>query len=134
MRRRIARHPLFVIIGLFVNNIDTNPKLQNRIHTFGFWYWTINFPLITYLFFFQQDLWLKYGLFITLIYSIYANWTSDYTGMSASQSLVSDLKQVTTTEVYTQQTDQVVSPVNIQVNEDGTLSPVNPNKPSSYTN
>lgn len=127
MRTRLHRHPLFVIVGLFVKNIDTNPRLQNKIHTFGFWYWTINFPLITYLFFFHQDIWIKYGLFITLIYSIYANWTSDYTGMSASQSLVSDAVQRTTIT-------QEVSAVNIQVNEDGTLSPVNPNNPTSYTN
>ena len=71
-----------------VENLDKNPHVQLKIHTVGFWYWTINFPLITYLFFFNPDLWLKYGLFITLIYSIYANWTSDYTGMSSSQSVI----------------------------------------------
>jgi hypothetical protein len=102
--RSLQKHPLFIIVGLFVNNIDTNPQLQNRIHTIGFWYWTINFPIVSYMFFFQPGLWLKYGLFITLIYSIYANWTSDYTGMSASQGNLMktqvtkelDIKEVTT--------------------------------------
>ena len=84
-------HPSTHILRVFIKDIDTNPRWQNRIHTWGFYYWTLNFPLVTYLFFYQPDLWLKYGLFITLIYSIYANWTSDYTGMSASQGLSTDV-------------------------------------------
>ena len=88
------RHPIVQLIGLFIKNIDENPRIQLRIHTIGFWYWTINFPVITYMFFFQQGAWLQYGLFITLIYSIYANWTSDYTGMSSSQSVINTAKEV----------------------------------------
>lgn len=80
-------HPSTHILQVFIKDIDTNPRWQNRIHTVGFYYWTINFPLVTYMFFYQPTIWLKYGLFVTLIYSIYANWTSDYTGMSASQAL-----------------------------------------------
>lgn len=82
------RHPIIRILGLFINDIDNNPNIQLKIHTWGFYYWTINFPLIAYMFFFQPDAWAKWGLFITLIYSIYANWTSDYTGMSSSQSVI----------------------------------------------
>ena len=81
-------HPLGHFFKHFISEIDEDARIQLRIHTVGFWYWTINFPIITYMFFFQGDMWLKYGLFITLIYSIYANWTSDYTGMSSSQSVI----------------------------------------------
>lgn len=84
-------HPISKILALFihdVNELDNNPRVQLKIHTVGFWYWTINFPLIAYMFFFQPTAWNKWGLFITLIYSIYANWTSDYTGMSSSQSVI----------------------------------------------
>jgi hypothetical protein len=105
--KRFKRHPLFVLIGLFVKNIDTNPKLQNRIHTAGFWYWTINFPIITYMFFYYPAAWTKWGLFITLIYSIYANWTSDYTGMSASQGLSSAATILDTTTVITETVAEV---------------------------
>ena len=87
----MKNHPLgklWSLIGRDVNELDNNPKVQLRIHTIGFWYWTINFPIIAYMFFFQQGAWLKWGLFITLIYSIYANWTSDYTGMSSAQSVI----------------------------------------------
>ncbi len=81
-------HPIGHFLKLFISEVDDDPRIQLRIHTVGFWYWTINFPIITYMFFFQGDMWLKYGLFITLVYSIYANWTSDYTGMSSSQSVI----------------------------------------------
>lgn len=84
-------HPLTKfasLIGKDVKKLDNDPRVQLKIHTVGFWYWTINFPIIAYMFFFHQSVWLKWGLFITLIYSIYANWTSDYTGMSSAQSVI----------------------------------------------
>jgi hypothetical protein len=87
----VKSHPLtklWAILGHDINELDNNPKIQLKIHTVGFWYWTINFPLIAYMFFFMPTVWLKWGLFITLIYSIYANWTSDYTGMSSSQAVI----------------------------------------------
>ena len=85
-------HPLSHFLKHFINEVDNNPKIQLRVHTVGFYYWTINFPLICYLFFFQPKLWNTWGLFITLIYSIYANWTSDYTGMSSSQGVINTTK------------------------------------------
>lgn len=87
------KHPLVQILSIFIKDIDDDPKVQLRIHTYGFYYWTINFPIITYMFFFQQHIWVSYGLFITLIYSIYANWTSDYTGMSSSQGVINTTKE-----------------------------------------
>ena len=84
-------HPLTKLVNIFkkdVEKLDDDPVVQLKIHTWGFYYWTINFPIIAYMFFFQQGIWLKWGLFITLIYSIYANWTSDYTGMSSAQSVI----------------------------------------------
>ena len=95
---RMKAHPLTKLIYIFkhdITELDENPHIQLKIHTVGFWYWTINFPLVTYLFFAQPDLWLRYGLFITLIYSIYANWTSDYTGMSSSQAVINTTTEVT---------------------------------------
>ena len=90
----MKQHPIVHLVGMFVKELDNDPRIQLRIHTVGFWYWTINFPLIAYMFFFQPNAWNKWGLFITLIYSIYANWTSDYTGMSSSQSVINTSKGV----------------------------------------
>lgn len=48
----------------------------------------INFPLITYLFFFRPDAWFKWGLLITLIYSNYVNWSTNLGGMAASSAVM----------------------------------------------
>ncbi len=88
----MKNHPFGHFLKPFIKKVDEDPRIQLRIHTFGFWYWTLNFPIVTYLFFYRPNLWLKYGLFITLVYSIYANWTSDYTGMSSSQSVINTEK------------------------------------------
>lgn len=71
-----------------VDRLDHDPHTQWWIHTVGFWFWTINFPLVAYLFFFQPRLWFKWGLFITLVYSVYANWSTDFGGMSAAESVI----------------------------------------------
>lgn len=87
----MKQHPITPLMKIFkkdVDKLDNDPRVQLKIHTIGFWYWTINFPIITWMFFFEPKAWLKWGLFITLIYSIYANWTSDYTGMSSAQSVI----------------------------------------------
>lgn len=81
-------HPIGKLLRPFIQEVDSDPKVQLKIHTYGFYYWTLNFPLIAAMFFFMPSAWAKWGLFITLMYSIYANWTSDYTGMSSSQSVI----------------------------------------------
>ena len=88
----MKNHPVGHFVKPFLEKVDNDPTIQLKIHKFGFYYWTINFPLVTYMFFFQPQAWNTWGLFITLLYSIYANWTSDYTGMSASQSVINTQK------------------------------------------
>lgn len=69
-----------------IKDLETNPKTQYKVHLYGAVYWIINFPLVTALFFFEPGLWLKWGIFITLIYSIYANFATDYGAMSAAMA------------------------------------------------
>lgn len=69
-----------------VKDLETNPRTQYKVHLYGVIYWLINFPLVALLFFFAPGLWLKLGIFITLIYSIYANFATDYGAMSAAMA------------------------------------------------
>ena len=71
---------------LLLKDLSTNPYTQYKVHMWGAIYWLINFPLICCLFFFTPTLWLKLGIFITLIYSIYANLATDYGAMSAAEA------------------------------------------------
>jgi hypothetical protein len=73
-------------MGLILKDLSTNPYTQYKVHMWGAIYWLVNFPLICCLFFFTPTLWLKLGIFITLIYSIYANLATDYGAMSAAEA------------------------------------------------
>lgn len=84
MRHRIpVRHGWLRFV---IKDLETNPKTQYKVHLWGAAYWLINFPAVTALFFFAPVLWLKLGIFITLIYSIYANFATDYGSMSAAMA------------------------------------------------
>ncbi|MGD0244995.1 MAG: hypothetical protein ABSB59_32350 [Streptosporangiaceae bacterium] len=82
MRHSWAKH--------LVSDLETNPHTQYKVHLYGVIYWLINFPAICYLFFGQPTLWTKLGIFITLIYSIYANFATDYGAMSAAMAAFGD--------------------------------------------
>jgi hypothetical protein len=73
-------------MSVLFKDLSTNPYTQYKVHMWGAIYWLINFPLICCLFFFTPTLWLKLGIFITLIYSIYANLATDYGAMSAAEA------------------------------------------------
>jgi hypothetical protein len=70
----------------FVKDLETNPASQYKVHLWGAIYWLINFPAVTALFFLAPGLWVKLGVFITLFYSIYSNFATDYGSMSAALS------------------------------------------------
>lgn len=69
-----------------VRDLETDPHVQYKVHFYGAIYWLFNFPLVTLLFFLEPALWLKLGVFITLVYSIYANFATDYGSMSAAMA------------------------------------------------
>jgi hypothetical protein len=80
-RLHAAHTPVHIRHGwmnLLLKDLSTNPYTQYKVHMWGAIYWLINFPLICFLFFFAPALWVKLGIFITLIYSIYANLATDY--------------------------------------------------------
>jgi len=73
-------------LSMLFKDLSTNPYTQYKVHMWGAIYWLINFPLVCCLFFFTPTLWLRLGIFITLIYSIYANLATDYGAMSAAEA------------------------------------------------
>ena len=73
-------------LGLFIKDLETNPHAQFSVHKWGVAYWLANMPAVAVLFFFAQTLWLKWGVFIILEYSIYANLATDYGSMSSAMA------------------------------------------------
>jgi hypothetical protein len=80
----VALQPRHGVLRLFIKDLETNPRAQYQVHRFGVYYWLLNFPLVVALFFFAPGIWLKVGVFITLVYSVYANLATDYGAMSAA--------------------------------------------------
>lgn len=78
--------------GRFVKDFETDPHLQYKIHRWGMYFWLFNFFACSVLFFFSPGVWLKWGLYITLMWSIYANFSTDFGAMSAAMAAY-DVKQ-----------------------------------------
>jgi len=74
-------------LKIVARDLETDPDTQFTVHKWASFYWLVNFPAVTLLFFFAPAVWLKWGIFITLIYSIYANLATDYSGMSAALAI-----------------------------------------------
>jgi hypothetical protein len=82
----VSAHMRHGWMKMLFKDLSTNPHTQYKVHMWGAIYWLINFPLVCCLFFLTPTLWVKLGIFITLIYSIYANLATDYGGMSAAEA------------------------------------------------
>jgi hypothetical protein len=67
-------------------DLEVDPYLQYQVHRWGSYWWLFNFLACSALFFFGPVIWLKWGLYITLMYSIYANLATDYGSMSAAMA------------------------------------------------
>src|SRR4029077_15169546 len=74
-------------MSMIFKDLSTNPYTQYKVHMWGAIYWLINFPLICCLFFFTPTLWLKLGIFITLIspfYPTFAPASGAWSGVEAA--------------------------------------------------
>jgi threonine/homoserine/homoserine lactone efflux protein len=69
-----------------VMKLESDPDTQYKIHRIGVIYWLINFPIVAWLFFFHRSFWEQVGIFITLVYSVYANLATDYGAMSSAMA------------------------------------------------
>lgn len=68
-------------------DLETNAATQYRVHTLAQRFWILNVPVVLYLVIWQPQLWLVWGLLLTTLYSLYANWATD-NGAAASARTV----------------------------------------------
>lgn len=80
------RHGWVRHLNLF-HDLETNPRTQYHVHIWAQRFWMVNIPVVLYMFLWQPKLWLGWGLLLTTIYSLYANWATD-SGAAASASAV----------------------------------------------
>lgn len=70
----------------FVKGLEDDPAVQARVHKIACVYWAINFPVVVVLFFGFPGLWTGLALFVNTVYSLYANFATDYGALSAAQA------------------------------------------------
>jgi len=79
-----ATPPVKARVRVAVTALESDPMVQYRVHRYGAIYWLINFPVFALLFFFARGFWDTTGVFVILMYSLYANLATDYGAMSAA--------------------------------------------------
>ena len=63
-----------------------DPDLQYNVHRAAVLFWLAWFPVATYLFVFHRDFWDAVGIYLTLMFSLWANLTTDWAAMTATRA------------------------------------------------
>jgi hypothetical protein len=70
----------------FRDKFENDPEWQTRFHLWMVYFWLLNIPLVTLVFFFAPAFWSKASIFYILVVSLYANFATDYDAVSASEA------------------------------------------------
>jgi hypothetical protein len=65
---------------------EDDPEFQVKFNKVFTYFWLINMPVVTLIFFFAPGFWNKYSLFYVLFVSLYANFATNYGAVSAAES------------------------------------------------
>jgi hypothetical protein len=71
-----------------IHDLEYNPKKQYRIHIAAAYFWILTATPILFLFFGFPEQWLQWGVVITLLHSLYANFATDYGAASAALAAI----------------------------------------------
>jgi hypothetical protein len=71
-------------LKLVIHDLEYNPRTQYKVHIAASYFWIITAAPILLLFFGFPEQWLQWGVLITLLYSLYANFATDYGAASAA--------------------------------------------------
>ena len=73
-------------VGRLGTRLARDPELQYRVHLVAVLFWLAWFPLATWLFAFHRDFWDAVGIYLTLMFSLWANLTTDWSAMTATRA------------------------------------------------
>ena len=63
-----------------------DPDLQYKIHRGAVLFWLAWFPVATWLFIWHRPFWDATGIYLTLLFSLWANLTTDWAAMTATRA------------------------------------------------
>ena len=67
-----------------IHDLEYNPRTQYTVHIRAAYFWLVSAIPILILFFGFPTEWLAWGVLVTLLYSLYANFATDYGAASAA--------------------------------------------------
>lgn len=82
-----VRHAWVKHFDLF-HDLETNPATQYKVHIYAQRFWIANVPVVLLMIIFTPKLWLVWGLFLTTMYSLYANWATDSGAAAAAEAVM----------------------------------------------
>lgn len=75
---------VWALIRRTEHELEYDPETQWRFHRRMCWFWLANFPVITFMFFLLPHIWVAVALFVNTIYSLYANFCTEFDGVHSS--------------------------------------------------
>lgn len=73
-------------LGELKHKFENDGHFQKILHIRLMYFWAVNVPVIVAVFIFAPGIWAHYGLFYTLLASLYANFATDYGAVSAAEA------------------------------------------------
>ena len=73
-------------IRVFIRKLEGDPRTQYIVHKWGMRTWIVMTPIVTAVCIWLPGVWLRVGLIYVVWISHYANWTSDATGLAATEA------------------------------------------------
>jgi len=65
---------------------EDDPKFQAKFHIVATYFWLVNMIVVPFVFVFAKGFWNNYSVFYILVASLYANFATDYDGVSSSEA------------------------------------------------
>jgi hypothetical protein len=93
LRAEVRRLEAMVLISVphgwhgWLARLDTDARLQYRIHMWATRFWVFNAIAVVTLFFLTPGVWLNISVLYLILISLYANLSTDYGAMSAALAI-----------------------------------------------
>lgn len=94
---KLVINPLLMLWHLIKNDahrLETDPETQWKYHRKMSWFWVCNFVVVPVLFIGFPQAWIKIGLLVNTIYSLYANFATEFGAIPSAYAAMNTKKMI----------------------------------------
>lgn len=73
-------------LRLLAQRFEGDPRAQYAWHKWASRFWAANVPAVIFIFTFEPVIWQKISVLYLVLVSLYANWATNFTGMSSAEA------------------------------------------------